>query len=86
MSEAAKNITPRSDHFLDLRAVQCPINFVRTKLKLETIKVGETLEVILDDGEPIESVSQSILEEGQKIISKKQMLERAWTLLILKLK
>ncbi len=70
---------------LDLSGVVCPINFVRTKLKLETMSVGQELQVILDDGEPIESVSKSILEEGQEIISKTRSGDK-WKLLIRKIK
>jgi len=35
------------------------MNFVKAKLKLENIKVGEMLEVVLDDGQPIQNVPAS---------------------------
>ncbi|OGX25732.1 MAG: preprotein translocase subunit TatB [Omnitrophica WOR_2 bacterium RIFCSPHIGHO2_02_FULL_45_21] len=53
---------------LDLRGVVCPINFVKTKLKLEEMDTGQVLEVIIDAGEPIANVPRSIKEEGHKII------------------
>lgn len=53
---------------LDLRGVICPVNFVKTKLKLEEMSIGETLEVLIDAGEPIANVPRSIKEEGHKII------------------
>ena len=37
---------------LDLRGVICPYNFVKTKLKLETLKQGQVLSVLLDEGDP----------------------------------
>jgi TusA-related sulfurtransferase len=49
---------------LDLRGTPCPINFVRTKLKLEQMQAGEVLEVWLDPGEPIEQVPDSLKMEG----------------------
>jgi TusA-related sulfurtransferase len=49
---------------LDLRGTPCPINFVRTKLKLEQMGAGELLEVWLDAGEPIEQVPDSLKMEG----------------------
>ncbi len=67
---------------LNLRNIPCPINFVRTKLKLDTMQSGEILEVLLDDGEPITSVSQSVLEEGHRILSKAQTENQAWLLKI----
>jgi tRNA 2-thiouridine synthesizing protein A len=70
---------------LNLKGTPCPINFVRTKIKLEAMNCGESLELILDDGEAIVSVSQSIIEEGQEIISKVQNSDLTWTLVIKKL-
>lgn len=54
---------------LDLRGVLCPLNFVKTKLKLEELETGEQLEVVLDDGEPILNVPRSVKEEGHKVLS-----------------
>ena len=52
---------------LDLRGTPCPINFVRTKMKLEQMAAGELLEVWLDAGEPIEQVPDSLKMAGYKI-------------------
>mgnify|MGYP003421484451 CR=1 FL=1 len=54
---------------LDLRGVACPMNFVKTRLKLDKMVTGELLEVLLDGGEPIERVSSSVLSEGHLIES-----------------
>lgn len=56
-------------HKLDLRGVACPMNFVKTRLKLDKMATGEILEVLLDGGEPIESVTSSVLSEGHLIES-----------------
>jgi len=79
------DVGPMTLQILDLQNTPCPINFVRTKLKLETMQVGEILEVQLDDGEAIESVSKSITEEGQKILEKIQQEDSSWKLVIEKL-
>ncbi|HEY9879106.1 MAG TPA: sulfurtransferase TusA family protein [Leptolyngbyaceae cyanobacterium] len=49
---------------MNLRGTPCPINFVRTKLKLEKLPAGSLLEVWLDPGEPIEQVPDSLTMEG----------------------
>jgi tRNA 2-thiouridine synthesizing protein A len=54
-------------HSLDLRGIACPINFVKTKLCLDNLNDGEVLNVILDPGEPIESVYSSVLAEGHNV-------------------
>ncbi len=55
------------DAQLDLRGTPCPINFVRTKLRLEQMKPGSLLEVWLDQGEPIEQVPDSLTMAGYKV-------------------
>ncbi len=55
------------DAQLDLRGTPCPINFVRTKLRLEQMTPGALLEVWLDPGEPIEQVPDSLAMEGYPI-------------------
>ena len=53
---------------LDLRGVVCPLNFVKTKLRLEELDAGDQLEVLLDDGEPIMNVPRSVKDEGHRIL------------------
>jgi sulfite reductase (ferredoxin) len=52
----------------DLRGVACPINYVKTKLKLEMMDAGEQLEVWLDAGEPIKNVPMSLKNDGHKVL------------------
>jgi len=72
-----------SDEKLDLRGVACPLNFVKTKLKLEEMQSGQVLEVIIDDGEAVRNVPRSVKEEGHQII-KVEKLDNAFKLLIKK--
>ena len=59
--------TSTPDAQLDLRGTPCPINFVRTKLRLDRMSPGSLLEVWLDPGEPIEQVPDSLTMEGYTI-------------------
>lgn len=61
------NLPTSNVSLLDLRGTPCPINFVRTKLKLEQMSPGSLLEVWLDPGEPIEQVPDSLNMEGYPI-------------------
>ena len=68
------NPTSKSaDASLDLRGTPCPINFVRTKLRLEQMSPGSLLEVWLDPGEPIEQVPDSLKMEGYQLEAIDQM-------------
>jgi len=57
----------QADALLDLRGTPCPINFVRTKLRLEQMSPGSLLEVWLDPGEPIEQVPDSLKMSGYQL-------------------
>jgi tRNA 2-thiouridine synthesizing protein A len=59
----------KADAFLDITSDVCPITFVKVKLKLEQMKKGEILEVLLSDGEPVQNVPRSVQGEGHKILS-----------------
>ncbi len=58
---------------LDLRGVICPYNFVKTKLKLDTLDIGSQLAVLLDDGEPILNVPKSIMNEGHEVLTQEKV-------------
>lgn len=56
---------------LNLSGITCPLSFVKIKLTMEDLCVGDCLEVFLDDGEPILNVPRSLKKEGHKIIETK---------------
>lgn len=60
---------PTPNAHLDLRGTPCPLNFVRTKLRLEQLPPDSLLEVWLDPGEPVEQVPDSLQMEGYIIES-----------------
>ncbi len=74
----------KSAELLDLRGVACPMNFVKTRLKLDKMSTGERLEVLLDDGEPIESVTSSVRSEGHLIESSAREVDNYHRLIIVK--
>jgi sulfite reductase (ferredoxin) len=59
---------PAGASVYDLRGVACPLNYVKTKLKLEMMDAGEKLEVWLDAGEPIKNVPMSLKNDGHKVL------------------
>ena len=68
---------------LDLRGVICPYNFVKTKLKLDEILPGAVLAVLLDDGDPIRNVPQSVINEGHTVLQQ-EPVQNAFRVLIQK--
>jgi tRNA 2-thiouridine synthesizing protein A len=52
---------------LDLTGTPCPLNWVKAKLALERMEPGEEIVLLLDPGEPIESVPRSAREDGHDV-------------------
>lgn len=60
---------PTPKQTLDLRTTKCPLNFVKTKLALEKLNLGDVLEIIiLSDSQSSINIPQSIEQEGHSII------------------
>lgn len=78
--EKPRQVTRRNK---DFRGVLCPMNFVKTKIELSTLQTGDILEILLDDGEPIENVPGSILGEGHQILDQKK-INNYWVVTIMK--
>ncbi|MFA6384508.1 MAG: sulfurtransferase TusA family protein [Candidatus Omnitrophota bacterium] len=68
---------------MDLSGVRCPENAAMVLLKLSGMAAGSCLEVILDDGEPVENVGHSLAQDGHGIISKERM-ENKWRMIVKK--
>lgn len=75
---------PEPDDRLDLSGVPCPANFTRAFLRLEGMEVGETLELIVDDGEPIDNVPANLEEDGHEVFLRERLGESSWRLLVRK--
>jgi len=54
---------------LDITREVCPMTYVRTKLKLETLSPGALLEVLLKGTEPLKNVPRNAREEGHEVVS-----------------
>jgi TusA-related sulfurtransferase len=65
---------------IDLRGIGCPTNFVKAKLALEEIEAGGTVQILLDDGEPVKNVPRSLKAEGHKLLGLRQTDEGHYVL------
>ena len=59
---------PQMVHSLDVSALRCPMTWVRTKLALEHLEPGQTLEVRVSAGEASENVPRSAREAGHDVV------------------
>ena len=67
----------------DFRGVACPMNFLKTKIQLSTMQSGQLLEILLDDGQPINNVPGSVRQEGHEVLSTEKV-DNYWKVLIRK--
>ncbi len=74
----------KHDRELDIRGDICPFTFVKSKLALEQMEVGQVLRVIVDYKPSAESVPKSMREEGQEVLGVNQIAENTWEILIKK--
>jgi TusA-related sulfurtransferase len=56
------------DDTLSVVGEECPMNYVRTKLRLEELEEGEVLEVLVSDGAPARNVPRSARYDGHEVL------------------
>jgi TusA-related sulfurtransferase len=72
------------DARVDITNVVCPVTFVKTKVALEELEDGQTLEVRLNAGEPIQNVPRSLKDEGHKVTNVTQSEDGTFLLTVVK--
>jgi TusA-related sulfurtransferase len=68
---------------LDLRGVVCPGNAVRSRLVMAGYPLGKTLEILLDEGSPVENVPGALVADGCRIVSREKK-QNYWSISVVK--
>lgn len=66
-----KTSSPLNENLLDLKGVPCPINYVKVKMYLEMKQPGAVVDIVLDSGEPIQNVPESLKNDGHQVSAPK---------------
>lgn len=69
---------------LDLRGQVCPYTFVKSKLLIEEMGLGEVLEVIVDFPPAARDVPRSMEMEGHEVIEVQQVDSKLWKIVLRK--
>ena len=72
------------DERVDITDVVCPMTFVKAKVAMEELEVGQVLAVTMNDGEPVQNVPRSIKEEGHQILKLEDNEDGTYTLYVKK--
>ena len=54
--------------FLDLRGIKCPLNWAHAKVRLELMKRGQVLEILLDDPRGARDIPRVAEAEGYVVL------------------
>lgn len=69
---------------LDLRGEVCPYTFVKSKLALEDLEIGQVLRVLVDNDESGENVPKSLANEGQAVLGCRRRNDTDWEIVVRK--
>lgn len=73
-----------STFHLDITRDRCPMTFVKTKLQLEQLRDGDLLEVLLSEGEPLDKVPKTAVEQGFTLLETVHVKDKIHKLVIRK--
>jgi TusA-related sulfurtransferase len=74
----------KPDKKIDIRGLVCPYTFVKAKLAVEDMEVGEVLEIVLDYPEAVKNIPRSMKDHGQVVLDVRQKDAKDWIILIRK--
>jgi TusA-related sulfurtransferase len=72
------------DRKINIKGLVCPYTFVNAKLAIESMEVGQVLEILLDYEEASRSIPKSMEDHGQKVMKVEKINDTDWVLVIRK--
>ena len=74
----------RVDKKLNIKGLHCPYTFVKSKLAVEDMEVGEVLEILLDSEEASRNIPRSMEDHGQKVLKVDKVNDTDWIIQVRK--
>ncbi len=72
------------DKRINIKGDVCPYTFVKSKLAVEDMNIGDVLEIILDYPEAARNVPSSLEMAGQKVLKVEKINETDWRIVVRK--
>ena len=69
---------------LDITKEHCPMTFVKTKIALSKLSIGDRLEVLVTEGEPLDNIPKSSTEQGFNVVEVTHVKDKIHRILIQK--
>ena len=73
-----------ADSTVDITDKVCPLTFVKAKVALEELEVGQILAVRMNDGEPVQNVPRSFKDDGHQVLKLYDNNDGTYTLFVQK--
>ncbi len=74
----------KPDKSINIKGLICPYTFVKSKLAIEEMEVGQVLEIILDYPEASRSIPKSMEDHGHKVLKVEKINDTDWVILVRK--
>ena len=72
------------DKKIDIKSLYCPYTFVKSKLAVEDMAIGEVLEILLDNEEASKNIPKSMEDHGQKVLKVEKINDSDWIIQVRK--
>ncbi|UCE79819.1 MAG: sulfurtransferase TusA family protein [Nitrospiraceae bacterium] len=69
---------------IDIKGLVCPYTFVKSKLAIEGMEIGQVLEILLDSEEASNNIPKSMVDHGHTVLNVEKINDTDWLLLIRK--
>ncbi|MDA8079964.1 MAG: sulfurtransferase TusA family protein [Nitrospiraceae bacterium] len=73
-----------ADKRINIKGLVCPYTFVKAKLAMESLEVGQVLEILLDSEEASRNIPRSMEDHGQKMLKNEKINDTDWVLVVRK--
>lgn len=73
-----------ADKKINIKGLVCPYTFVKSKLAVEDIGIGQVLEILLDSEEASRNIPKSMEDHGHKVLRVEKINETDWIIQVRK--
>lgn len=74
----------KADKKINIKGLVCPYTFVKSKIAVEDLEVGQVLEILLDYEEASRSIPKSMEDHGQKVLKVEKINDTDWVIQVRK--
>lgn len=74
----------KPDRSINIKGLVCPYTFVKAKLAIEDMDLGQVLEILLDYEEASRSIPKSMEDHGHKVLKVEKINETDWIIAVRK--